>query len=111
MKPGFDERIARAGELAETWPSAHDLLCFYRELAQFQKPIFVELTSRGETNASALAHYFPGLIDLIRRKGPTPLAGYAAVHLLPTAAQEHLLLTCWEGDDSEEAPEALFFAR
>jgi FdhE protein len=111
MKPDFDERIARAGELAETWPGARDLLYFYRELALFQKPIFAELKSRKETSAAALVGYFPGLIDLVRRKGPAPLSGYAAVHLLPTAAQEHLLLTCWEGDDSEEPPEALFLAR
>ena len=87
MKASLDQRIARANELAETHPSARGLLTFYRDLAVLQKPVFEELQSRGETDIHALLRHFPALLELVRRKGPAPLAGElcrAVISGLPT---------------------------
>ncbi|HEV2688568.1 MAG TPA: formate dehydrogenase accessory protein FdhE [Bryobacteraceae bacterium] len=105
MRSSFDARIARAKELAETYPTAASLLSFYRELAQFQKPIF----EHAESDVRLLVRYFPPLLDMVRSKGPEPLARYAAEHLLDQAAQEQLLVDCWQGEAPPDA--GRFYAR
>src|ERR1700732_4013947 len=91
MKSSLDDRIARAAELAGTYPGASSLLNFYGELAAFQKPIFEGLRSKGETDVRALAHYFPEWIELVRRSGPQPLADSSA------KLTEELLAEHWQG--------------
>jgi FdhE protein len=104
MKSSLDDRIARATELAKAYPGASSLLNFYGELAAFQKPIFVALRSKSETDVRALAHYFPELIELVRRSGPQPLADSSA------KLTEELLAEHWQGS-AEYDPAGRFFAR
>jgi len=105
MKANFDLRIARAAELAVTHPAAAELLNFYRELARFQKPIFEELRSSGQTDMHALLVYFPTLLNLVKRSGPQLLADFVA----DPDTELELLLAEWEGESCDEA--GRFYAR
>jgi FdhE protein len=105
MRASFDQRIARAAELAVTHPAAAELLNFYRELALFQKPIFEELGSSGQTDVLALLVYFPALLKLVKRTGPQSLADFDAE---PDTHRE-LLLAEWEGQPCDEV--GRFYAR
>jgi FdhE protein len=109
MKASLDDRIARATELAKTHPEARELLSFYRELALFQKPVYEEFRSSGETDMRALLRHFPALLRLVRRTGPEALADFGAEHLSSPDAQVELLLACWEGGTDDDA--ARFYAR
>jgi FdhE protein len=121
MRATLDDRIARAGELAKTHPSASELLGFYRELALFQKPVYEQLRSTGQTDLHALLRYFPALLALVQRAGPEPLAKFGARHLASPEAQWELLLSWWEGrvgidfaidpDDSGAEEAGRFYAR
>ncbi len=105
MKATFDRRIARALELSLRYPAAAELLSFYRELALFQKPIFAELQSKGETDMRALQHHFPALIQLVQRIAPRPLK------VDPDSdAQTKLLVSTWEGHGVNDA-DSRFYAR
>ena len=109
MKRSFDARIQRAIELTPRYPAAADLLAFYRELATYQKPIFEALQSTGETDVTALAMYFPGLLALVRRCGPDGLADNGEPHL-----NRELLQSAWEDGVARTLaadPYARFFAR
>jgi FdhE protein len=107
MKASLDDRIARAAALAKIHPSASSLLSFYRELALFQKPVFEGLQS---ADVRELVRHFPPLIDLVRREGTEVLASFAAQHLGSAAAEEELLVACWEGAPALE-PAGRFYAR
>ena len=96
MTASHEARIARAAELARTHAAARELLNFYRELAEFQGSIYDYLRSNGRTDMADLLSYFPGLIKLVRRAGPQPLADFGAEHLQSPAAQQKLLITEWE---------------
>jgi FdhE protein len=115
MKASLDDRIARATELIQTHPASGELLVFYRELAAYQKPIFEALRASGETDLFGLLNYFSGLLALVRRAGPEPLADFGAEHLTSQDVQRELLLRVWEGEASGEAEEideaARFYAR
>jgi FdhE protein len=109
MRGGFDQRIARAEELAAKYPGSAELLAFYREMLIFQKPIFAELQS---TDVRDLAAYFPSLIELVGRVGPDTLADFGRKHLRDAAAGKALLTGYWEGTArSNVDPESHFFAR
>jgi FdhE protein len=109
MKASLDDRIARATELLNIHPAARELLTFYRELALFQKPVFGELRSSGQTDMGVLLRYFPALLNLVRRAGPAPLADFGAERLEEPDAQRELLLAEWEGRVDDEA--GRFYAR
>lgn len=109
MTPGLDQRIARAGELARDYPSAGELLQFYRELALFQKPIFDEVRSKGVTDVRYLRPFFPQLLQLVRRVGPEPLADFGDRYLASVDMQEQVLTACWERMPVQET--GSFFAR
>jgi len=115
MTASFDERISRAAELSKTFSAAADLLLFYQKLAKFQKPVHAELSSRNETDVSALLCYFPALLNLVKRAGPEPLADYGNQHLRAAEAQQELLRSCWEHNDSNGTDFSLcsgrFYAR
>src|SRR5260370_41849346 len=102
MKSSLDDRITRATELAKAYPGASSLLNFYGELAAFQKPIFEALRSKSETDVRALAHYFPELIELVRRSGPQPLADSSA------KLTEELLAEPWEGRAGDDPGGSIF---
>jgi len=104
MKSSLDDRIARASELAKTYPTASGLLNFYGELATLQKRVFTEIKSRDETNVEALTRYFPALIELVSRIGPQQLADSGS------KVTEELLADHWQGS-AEYDPAGRFFAR
>lgn len=109
-KSPYDNRIARAAELAERYPAARELLIFYRELAHLQRTIHEEVRGGGETDVRALSGHFPAVLELVRRAGPEPLAAFGEEHLGAPGAQQELLTAVWEGEGSED-PAAQFFAR
>ncbi len=114
MRAAFDKRIARATKLAESRPEARDFLKYYVKLAQFQEPVFEELSLKEETSVRVLIRYFPALLEFVSRSGPDPLIDFAQRHLQSTEAREQLLLKSWEGggaDAFEEPGEGSFFAR
>jgi|HubBroStandDraft_6_1064221.scaffolds.fasta_scaffold46402_3 FdhE protein len=111
MTASFDERISRAAELSKTFPAAAELLLFYQQLTQFQKPIHAELSSKNETDTNALLCYFPALIKLVKRAGPEPLADYGNQHLRTVEAQQELLHACWQRGTDFSLCSAQFYAR
>jgi len=113
VRATFDQKIARATELAAAGGEASGLLGFYSELLRFQKPIFEAFQSKGITDVRALVPYFSGLIELVNRNGPEPLARFASAHLQTAADRESLLLVYWEGNagDASATPADVFFAR
>ncbi len=113
MRATFDQKIARATELAAAGGEASGLLGFYSELLRFQKPIFEAFQSKGITDVRTLVPYFSGLIELANRNGPEPLARFASAHLQTAADRESLLLVYWEGNagDASATPADVFFAR
>ena len=113
MRATIDQKIARATELADAGGEASALLGFYSELLRFQKPIFEAFQSKGITDVRALVPYFSGLIELVNRNGPEPLARFASAHLQTAADRESLLLVYWEGNagDASATPADVFFAR
>jgi len=113
VRATIDQKIARATELADAGGEASALLGFYSELLRFQKPIFEAFQSKGITDVRALVPYFSGLIELVNRNGPEPLARFASGHLQTAADRESLLLVYWEGNagDASATPADVFFAR
>ena len=73
MKPSWDRRIQRAGELAKKHSEVAELLNFYQQLARFQKQIYERLPSADEHELGVLLPYFSGLLDLVRRSGSADL--------------------------------------
>ncbi len=96
MRYSFDQRIARARELAQTQASARELLEFYAHLAGFQKRIFDESCARGETDPESLAYYYPHLMALLRRIAPPELLE-AAGQFENGAVLAELLRKYWNG--------------
>ena len=85
MKPAWNQRIARAVQLLESYPAASELLTRYRDVARLQRSVSDEIASGGNTDVRTLARHFPALLALI---GPT---------CAPSPAEyESLLLHCWE---------------
>jgi len=113
MRTSFDQRIARAKDLAERCLPARELLDFYWHLAIFQKSTFEQLNRSGETDVRALLHYFPALLELVRRSGPEALIDFGERNLGNAEARESVLLSRWDdGVRAEpEEPAADFFPR
>jgi FdhE protein len=103
----WDLRIERARQLANTHPSASEILRFYGEVAELQKGVYEQLRSAQlqRPELSVLLPHFPALLSLVRRAGPAPLAR-TAEELEGNRAQWQSLLTD-QGADDQRA----FFAR
>lgn len=97
MRWGFDARIRRAEQLAQSHEPARELLDFYRDLAGFQARIFDAVQSHGETDVRALAGHFPGLIEIVSKSGFEGLADRGRERIADRAAGEELLQASWEG--------------
>ena len=107
----YDAReIARAVKLAAKHPSVAPLLNFYAQLARFQKPVFTECQSKGETDLRALVCHFPALIKLVARSGTELPTNFAVENLRSMDAQLVLLASTWEGGEALD-PAARFYAR
>jgi FdhE protein len=114
MKWGFDARVRRAGELAERYPAAGELLRFYSDLARFQEPVFETLRRGSETDIRSLAVHFPKLMDVVARGGPPGLADQGRARIEDQAAREELLRAAWEDGAAQRLaadPVGRFFAR
>src|ERR1051325_6665190 len=113
MRTSFDQRIARAKNLAESCMAARDLLDFYGCLTIFQKSIFGQLNLNSETDVRMLLPYFPALLELVRRNGPDALVDFSERNLGNAEARENLLLSRWEigPGAAPEDPAAGFFSR
>lgn len=128
-KPSWDERIARAQELAQTYPSSSEILNFYQEIAHLQKALYVDLQAafgnkmekrtegslRDELDVNLLLPRFPRLLAVVKRVGSAELT--EAADRLARDSQ-----SCWAdllGDywraDTQDSPQAqgpeTFFAR
>ncbi len=110
MTVDYERRIARSNELKAAHPESTALLDFYAGLARIQREIFDAMRSAGETDARAVARYFPRLIEFARSSAPDTLAAFACEHLSEHAERESLIAAYWDGDRTS-SPEAHFFAR
>ncbi len=88
-KPDWAKRIQRAVELAERYPSAAEVLAFYRHILEFQKtlcadaaplslPDGVKVPFRERLDIDIAAQQLPALLSLVQRTGPSKLAQEAA---------------------------------
>ncbi len=89
-KTDWDKRIQRAVELAERYPSAAEVLAFYRHILEFQKTLRADVASvspsaggveapfRERLNLDIAVQQLPALLALVQRTGPAKLAQEAA---------------------------------
>ncbi len=87
-KNNWDKRIQRAEDLARRYPSAAEVLAFYRDILEFQKTLRTDLASpssadvktpfRERLNLDIALQQLPQLLALVQRKGPSKLAQEAA---------------------------------
>jgi FdhE protein len=89
-KIDWDKRIQRAVELGERYPSAAEILGFYRHILEFQKTLYADVSSVSPSSAGVKAAFrerldldiavqqLPALLSLVQRKGPSKLAQEAA---------------------------------
>jgi formate dehydrogenase maturation protein FdhE len=88
----WDRRIARARELAETYPFAKQVLLFYSQLSAFQKTLYLQLPPVGASGSAGSRSLPPGLdevdlrhlltrwgtfLSMIEAEAPSPMAGLA----------------------------------
>ena len=81
----WDKRIQRAVELAERYPSAAEVLTFYRHVLEFQKTLRIDIAVSGvkapfreRLNLDVAVQQLPALLSLVQRTGPSKLAKEAA---------------------------------
>jgi FdhE protein len=110
----WDLRIARAGQLAKTYPAVAELLNFYQQVARFQKSVREKLESSKEHDLPVLLPFFPGLISLVEQKGSPSLTQAAQTLAQDTDEDRQVLLeSIWQHqvETSELAGEYAFFAQ
>jgi FdhE protein len=105
--PDYDARIRRAGHLAAANSFAAEVLSFYEQLTAFQKDFYAKIRSAGNPPASGIAEgqlrselklgdflrHFPGLLSLLQKAGPLPMAEAARAIASQSADQWTELLT------------------
>ncbi len=120
-KIDWDKRIRRAAELAERYPSAAEILTFYKDILIFQQTLWAQVSPSGEANAGTsfregmsvdlATRQLPAWLSLVRRNGPARLASQAEELSRQSGEQQrHMLRSFLSSGDSEEASDA-FFAR
>lgn len=130
----WDNRLARAEELAENHPFAREPLGFYREILIFQKDLYNSLSEAVEADPeqemccpfhsgsiawhlSLLAAFFPSFLSLIKRIGTQELSEIAGKLLASSAGGkwEALLESYWgkqlRPEDFDQGPALLFFPK
>jgi FdhE protein len=115
----WDQRIARAQELATTHPFAAEGLRFYEHIASFQKSLYAQFESgngagkttrapgslRDEIELFRLLPWFASFLGFIGDVAPSPLAGEAAALNAAGAARwEEVLDEFWRSDGQGEVP-------
>jgi formate dehydrogenase accessory protein FdhE len=122
--PAWDQRIARAQELAECFPFAAEVLGFYLVIARFQKALYGYIRQIHEKSTpgrsfddsldlALLLPLFSGFLNTMRDTAPVQLAD-GAKHLSGQSEVrwEELLRAFWRSSEPENLPHAhAFFAR
>src|SRR5215472_2682186 len=116
-RPNFAQRIQRAHDLAETHPSASEILTFYARLASHQQHLFDclhELNEVGEISSSAnpltlaldlLLPQFPAFAKSIAEIAPFPMSTRAAdLAIAGSPEQSELLTSFWANRPQEQEP-------
>jgi hypothetical protein len=99
------DRIARAGQLAESIPSASEVMCFYQALLAEQE----SWCRPDELSGALIEDRFPHLLDFLGRKASGELADEArAIAAAGPARWESIIYGYWAGGGS---PGDEFFAR
>ncbi len=120
----WDQRIARAQELAATYPFAAEGLRFYEHIAGFQKSLYAQFGSgagngaggagkktrapgslRDELELFRLLPWFASYLGFITDIAPPPLASAAAeLNASGAARWEEILDEFWRSDGQGEVP-------
>jgi FdhE protein len=96
MKSVWDQRIARAQDLAVSNEPAAEMLSLYVRLAALQKDIFDAVSAGRETDPSAMARYFPRLRDLVTHHGPLQAKEFVRNRLQTPLEVEESLAAYWD---------------
>jgi FdhE protein len=123
-KTDWDKRIQRAVELAQRYPSAAEVLTFYRHILEFQKTLCGDVVSRSLPAAGVKAAFreqldldiairqLPALLALVQRTGPSKLAQEAAeIGRASSEQQREMLRSFLLSTNSNEPESNHFFAR
>ena len=119
MKSGkWDARIARAQELASSYPSASEGLHFYGHIAQFQKSLYGELESacgteqvarlpgtfKQELDLFVLLPRFASFLAIIEKSAPAVLAQAAGAMRADGGSQwQEILTEYWQSDSDSQS--------
>jgi FdhE protein len=120
MRSGrWDARIARARDLASTYPSASEGLRFYEHITQFQKFLYAELeaqcgtaqvprlpgTLRQELDLFVVLPRFAPFLSIVEKNAPAPLSESAAALRANNGKQWQQILTRYWQPGSEPRSE------
>lgn len=125
QKPSFAQRIQRAHDLVDRYPSAGEILTFYAQVAFYQQHVFDCLREDGPQlkqfpsqqdsvnkwplHTELLLKLLPGFARSLGAISPAPMSDRAAeVAVSHPVEQEAMLTRFWEGfvQDSPESPAA-----
>ncbi len=85
----WEKRVRRAGELAERFAYATEILTFYRHILEFQKTLYDQISAppfsapqheasfREQFDVGLVSRHLPALLSLTRKRGTVKLAGEA----------------------------------
>ncbi len=122
-RPTWDQRIARAAELADIFPFAAEVLGFYTAVARCQKALYAHVQQvRGMSplpghsfrtclDTELLLPRLPGFLKTVRELGPAPLSSLARqIAAEGEPRGEKLLRDFWQRSEPAEMPypEAFF---
>jgi FdhE protein len=110
----WDKRIARAEQLANEYPVTAEILCFYVQVARFQKRVYEGLNPGPGCSlqpASVSTDFLP-FLHLVRSIGPPAIAEVAAKLMRDNIPFEDVL-EAWNnpGESENDADRVVFFAR
>ena len=127
--PFWNQRIERAEQLTGVYPFASELLRFYREICSLQKELYDDLVRKGNPRGQVgnvfsgtipletawVLPWFPRLLDLVQRVGPSKVAQVAGVLAQQDSTRWRLLLESYGNSqalaDAESYELEGFFAR
>ncbi|HTG28821.1 MAG TPA: formate dehydrogenase accessory protein FdhE [Methylomirabilota bacterium] len=119
----YDGRIRRAERLATLHPFTHEVLTFYKQVAQFQKSLYVRMLSGGkprgadknlpslrqELQIEGLLPHFQEFLKLVAANAPVTLAESAhQLSAQPPQAWAGILQDYWATSGRDDRPNAAF---
>ena len=78
-RPTWDERIARARDLAAARPAAHELLTFYAALAEYQKALAERVATGEPFHVERVLDAIPDFLSWLGRAALSRLSDAARV--------------------------------